>query len=83
MANVLAKSVESVVSFFGSLRSELAFYVGCLNLRSALVMKGEPVCTPVPMPAERSLVPSGWPLRPWPQSPHGRAYCGERLERRR
>jgi hypothetical protein len=52
VANALAKSVENVVSFFSSLRSELAFYIGCLNLRSALVTKGEPVCTPVPMPAD-------------------------------
>ena len=53
MANVLARSVDSVVSFFNSLRSELAFYKGCLNLQTALVTKGEPVCTPVPMPADR------------------------------
>jgi DNA mismatch repair ATPase MutS len=49
VANALAQSVESVVSFFSSLRSELAFYVGCLNLRSALAAKGEPMCTPVPI----------------------------------
>ena len=54
VANVLAQSVDSVVSFFGSLRSELAFYKGCLNLRTALVAKGEPVCTPVPMPPDSS-----------------------------
>jgi MutS domain V len=54
VANVLAKSVESVVGFFGSLRSELAFYVGCLSLRSALVKKGEPICTPEAMPAGSS-----------------------------
>ncbi len=52
VANVLAQSVDSVVSFFGSLRSELAFYKGCLNLQTALVTKGEPLCTPVPMPAD-------------------------------
>jgi DNA mismatch repair ATPase MutS len=52
VANALAQSVENVVTFFSSLRSELAFYVGCLNLRSALATKGEPVCTPVPMPAD-------------------------------
>ncbi len=52
VADALAHSVESVVSFFSSLRSEMAFYVGCLNLRSALATKGEPICTPTPMPAE-------------------------------
>jgi len=56
VANALAKSVDNVVSFFSSLRSELAFYIGCLNLRSALVTKGEPVCTPVPMPADTRLL---------------------------
>ncbi len=52
VANALAQSVENVVSFFSSLRSELAFYIGCLNLRSALVTRDEPVCTPVPMPVD-------------------------------
>ena len=52
VANTLAQSVENVVTFFSSLRSELAFYIGCLNLRSTLATKGEPVCTPVPMPAD-------------------------------
>ena len=28
------------------------------------------------------LVPGDWPLRPWPQSPYGRAHRGQRLERR-
>jgi MutS domain V len=52
VANVLAQSVDNVVSFFSSLRSELAFYIGCLNVRSALEAKGEPICTPVPTLAE-------------------------------
>lgn len=47
VANAVARSVDNVVTFLNSLRSELAFYIGCLNLRSAL----GPVCTPVPMPA--------------------------------
>jgi hypothetical protein len=52
VANTIARSVENVVTFFNSLRSELAFYIGCLNLRSVLASKGEPICTPVPMPAD-------------------------------
>ena len=33
VANALGQSTDHVVSFFGMLRAELAFYVGCLNLR--------------------------------------------------
>ncbi len=52
-ANALAQSVDHILGFFSSLRTELAFYIGCLNLRTALLAKGEPVCSPVPWPAER------------------------------
>jgi hypothetical protein len=45
-ANALAQSVDHVLSFLESMRTELAFYLGCLNLRSALKSKGEPTCTP-------------------------------------
>src|SRR5581483_10203775 len=39
------------LSFFRMLRWELAFYIGCLNLRERLAEKGEPVCFPQPVPA--------------------------------
>jgi DNA mismatch repair ATPase MutS len=48
----LAESGDHVLSFFKTLRTELAFYVGCLNLHSRLVAKGEPVCSPAPGPAD-------------------------------
>lgn len=51
VANALAQSAEHILGFFELLRAELAFYVGCLNLRDALAVMGEPVCFPVPMPA--------------------------------
>jgi hypothetical protein len=52
----LAQSAEHVVSFFNVLRTELAFYVGCLNLHGRLVVKAESVCFPAPTPAgERRL----------------------------
>ncbi len=51
-ANALAQSVDHILGFFTSLRAELAFYIGCLNLQTALVAKGGPVCTPVPWPVE-------------------------------
>jgi DNA mismatch repair ATPase MutS len=33
------------------LTAELAFYIGCLNLREQLAKKGEPMCWPEPLPA--------------------------------
>jgi adenosyl cobinamide kinase/adenosyl cobinamide phosphate guanylyltransferase len=51
VANALAQSADHVLSFFDMLRTELAFYVGCLNLHGRLVSKEEPVCFPRPAPA--------------------------------
>lgn len=48
VANALAQSTDHILSFFTMLRSELAFYVGCLNLHGRLAEKGEPMCFPVP-----------------------------------
>jgi len=42
-----------VESFFNMLRSELAFYIGCLNLYEQLVALGEPVVFPQPVPADK------------------------------
>ncbi len=47
VANALAQSTDHIVSFFQMLRRELAFYVGCLNLRAELSQREEPVCFPV------------------------------------
>jgi DNA mismatch repair ATPase MutS len=55
VARALAQSSDHVLSFFKVLRTELAFYVGCLNLHSELVSKGMPTAFPTPMPVgERS-----------------------------
>jgi hypothetical protein len=51
VANALAQSADHVLSFFGVLRTELAFYVGCLNLHGRLASTEEPVCLPRPAPA--------------------------------
>jgi DNA mismatch repair ATPase MutS len=48
VADVLTRSTDHILGFFKSLRSELAFYLGCLNLHEQLARKGEPVCFPVP-----------------------------------
>jgi len=48
VANALAQSTDHILSFFTLLRTELAFYIGCLNLSPKLAGKGEPVCFPEP-----------------------------------
>ena len=48
VANALAQSTDHILSFFQMLRTELAFYVGCLNLHHQLARKGEPNCFPLP-----------------------------------
>jgi DNA mismatch repair ATPase MutS len=50
VANALAQSADHILSFFNLLRTELAFYIGCLNLHDRLAPKGEPTCFPVPVP---------------------------------
>jgi MutS domain V len=50
VANALAQSADHVLSFFEILRTELAFYVGCLNLRDKLTAMNAPVCLPEPQP---------------------------------
>ena len=49
-ANALAQSAQHVIGFFRTLRLELSFYIGCMNLYDRLVRKGEPVCFPEPLP---------------------------------
>lgn len=51
VALAVAQSADHVLSFFKMLRTELAFYVGCLNLHDRLTRKNEPSCFPEPMPA--------------------------------
>jgi DNA mismatch repair ATPase MutS len=51
VANALAQSTDHILSFFHMLRTELAFYIGCLNLHERLVQLGEPICFPDPAPA--------------------------------
>ncbi|MCX7600370.1 MAG: DNA mismatch repair protein MutS [Meiothermus sp.] len=49
VANALAQSVDHILGFFALLRTELAFYLGCLRLHKQLVQMGEPVCFPTQM----------------------------------
>ena len=50
VANAVAQSADHILSFFQMLRTELAFYIGCLNLHALLGQMGEPTCLPVPAP---------------------------------
>ncbi len=50
-AAALAQSTDQVLAFFRSLRFELGFYVGCLNLHERLAAKGVAMCVPAPQPA--------------------------------
>jgi hypothetical protein len=47
-ANSLAHSADHIKGFFQLLWAELGFYLGCLNLRGRLLVKGLQVCYPVP-----------------------------------
>lgn len=47
VANAAAQSVDHVLNFLVMLRTELAFYLGCLNLHDRLAKLGEPTCFPV------------------------------------
>lgn len=49
-ADALAKSADHIENFFKLLLSEIAFYIGCLNLHDALAKFGEPLCMPTPLP---------------------------------
>lgn len=56
VAIALAQATDHILSFFTMLRRELAFYVGCLNLRDTLAEKGEPMCFPEPSPIGARVV---------------------------
>lgn len=51
-ATALGQSADHVRDFFGMLRAELAFYVGCINLHDQLLQKCEPTCLPRPATVE-------------------------------
>lgn len=52
VADALARSTDHMRDFFGALRAEVAFYLGCVNLHERLRRKGEPVCLPLPVAAD-------------------------------
>lgn len=48
VANAVAQSSEHVLSFFEMLKTELAFYLGCMNLQHKLTAIGARICFPRP-----------------------------------
>jgi DNA mismatch repair ATPase MutS len=48
VANALTQSSDHVLRFFVMVRTELAFYIGCLNLHRRLAEMDEPLSFPVP-----------------------------------
>ena len=56
VAAALGESTEHLTGFFGMLRRELAFYVGCLNLRERLFARGAVFCLPTPLPLEMTAL---------------------------
>lgn len=50
VANAVTRSADHAQGFFGRLRTELGFYLGCLNLRDELTKRRVPTCFPVPAP---------------------------------
>jgi DNA mismatch repair ATPase MutS len=60
VANALAQSNDHILSFFVMLRTELAFYIGCLNLAEQLAQMGAPIAFPQPVGSrERRYTHSG------------------------
>ena len=55
-ANALAQSNDHILSFFKTLRAELAFYLGCVNLHEALGALEVSCVFPAPLPSE----PARW-----------------------
>jgi hypothetical protein len=51
VSNALAQSAEHIMSFFGSLRGELGFFLGAAALQQKLTQYGVSTCFPVPAPA--------------------------------
>ncbi len=46
VANAVARSADHVSDFFNLMKTELAFYIGCVNLKEALSSIGEPAVFP-------------------------------------
>ncbi len=60
VAHALAQSADHVLGFLRALRTELGFYVACLNLYERVAEQGGPTCFPTPaLPGELDLSATG------------------------
>jgi hypothetical protein len=60
VANALAQSADHILSFFRMLQTELAFYIGAVNLQEKLAEIGAPIAFPLPVASgERRLSCTG------------------------
>ena len=59
VADALAQSTEHILAFFRMLRTELGFYLACVNLHDQLVARGNPTCFPVPATTGLTVVCEG------------------------
>ncbi len=55
VANAAGQSADHIDSFFNVLRTELAFYIGCLNLSERLAQVEKPISFPEPVPANERV----------------------------
>ncbi len=64
VAAALGRSTDHLLGFFTQLRTELAFYLGCLNLHARLMQWHAAICVPLPvvrtpLPTEAALSAEG------------------------
>jgi DNA mismatch repair ATPase MutS len=59
VANAASQAVDHVLAFFSAMRTELAFYLGCVRLEHTLRELGGSLATPDPAEPERSLTATG------------------------
>ena len=55
VANSLAQSIDHILNFFNMIQTELAFYLGCLNLQQQLIQLGEPTTFPSPVVSVKGI----------------------------
>jgi hypothetical protein len=80
VATALAQSADHVESFLQVLRTELAFYVGCLNLHERLAALGAPTYFPSPSPAGQRRLRCRGLYDPCLALQTGRAVVGNSVE---
>jgi len=56
VANAVAQAADHIKSYLTALRTELAFYVGCLNLHDRLTEAGQPTCLPDVRPTSEAAL---------------------------